>query len=50
MPGVFEVGRHVPIGAVIEEIILLAACSLEENGKDKYAICPCVDRIVNGDH
>src|SRR5919201_2646791 len=24
MPGVFEVGRHVPIGVVIEEIVLLA--------------------------
>jgi hypothetical protein len=24
MPGVFEVGRHVPVGVAIEEIVLLA--------------------------
>jgi len=29
MPGVFEVGRHVPIGVAIEEIVLLAECSLD---------------------
>lgn len=29
MPGVFEVGRHVPVGVAIDEIILLAECSLE---------------------
>src|SRR5262245_61559284 len=29
MPGVFEVGRHVPIGVAIEEILFLAECSLE---------------------
>ena len=28
MPGVFEVGRTVPIGVAIEEILLLAHCSL----------------------
>src|SRR5213592_4665134 len=29
MPGVFEVGRHVPIGVAIDEIVLLAECSLD---------------------
>ena len=29
MPGVFEVSRDLPIGRAIEEILLLAECSLE---------------------
>ena len=29
MPGVFEVGRNVPVGIAIEDIFLLAECSLE---------------------
>ena len=29
MPGVFEVSRTIPIGPVIEDIILLLECSLE---------------------
>ena len=28
-PGVFEVGREVPIGAAIDDLLLLAECSLE---------------------
>jgi len=38
MPGVFEVGRHVPIGVAIEEIVLLADCSLdgEWEGQVRY--------------
>lgn len=38
MPGVFEVGREVPIGAAIEEIILLLECSLpgEWEGQVRY--------------
>jgi hypothetical protein len=38
MPGVFEVGRHVPIGVAIEEILLLAECSLdgEWEGQVRY--------------
>ena len=30
MPGVFEVGRHVPMGIAIEEIELLALCSFKD--------------------
>jgi hypothetical protein len=41
MPGVFEGSRDLPIGRAIEEILLLAECSLEGNGKAKYAICHC---------
>ena len=29
MPGVFEVSRHVPVGVAIEEIEILALCSLD---------------------
>lgn len=29
MPGVLEVGRSVPIGTAIEEILLMAECSLD---------------------
>jgi hypothetical protein len=38
MPGVFEVGRHVPIGVAIEEIVLLAERSLgnEWQGQVRY--------------
>jgi hypothetical protein len=38
MPGVFEVGRHVPIGVAIEEIVLVAECSLdgEWEGQVRY--------------
>jgi hypothetical protein len=38
MPGVFEVGRAVPIGVAIEEIVLLAECSLdgEWEGQVRY--------------
>jgi hypothetical protein len=38
MPGVFEVGRHVPIGVAIEEIVLLTECSLdgEWEGQVRY--------------
>jgi hypothetical protein len=38
MPGVFEVSRSVPISTVIEDIILLAECSLdgEWEGQVRY--------------
>jgi hypothetical protein len=38
MPGVFEVSREVPIGVAIEEILLLAECSLagEWEGQVRY--------------
>ncbi|RMD93461.1 MAG: hypothetical protein D6813_04085 [Calditrichaeota bacterium] len=38
MPGVFEVSRKVPIGRAIEDILILAECSLEGewNGQVRY--------------
>jgi len=38
MPGVFELGRHVPVGVAIEEIVLLAECSEdgEWDGQVRY--------------
>jgi hypothetical protein len=38
MPGVFEVSRDVPIGVAIDEILLLAGCSLtgEWEGQVRY--------------
>jgi hypothetical protein len=38
MPGVFEVGRHVPIGIAIDELELMAECSLENewHGQVRY--------------
>jgi hypothetical protein len=40
MPGVFEVGRHVPIGVAIEEIVLLAECSLDEEWEGQVRYLP----------
>lgn len=38
MPGVFEADRHVPVGLVIEDVLLLAECSLagEWEGQVRY--------------
>jgi hypothetical protein len=38
MPGVFEVSREVPVRVAIEDILLLAECSLdgEWNGQIRY--------------
>jgi len=38
MPGVFEVGRDIPMGIVIEDLILLTECSLgdEWEGQVRY--------------
>lgn len=40
MPGVFEVSRRVPIGLAIEEIILLAQCSLEGEWEGQVQYLP----------
>lgn len=38
MPGVFEVGRSVPIGVAVEDLLLIADCSLpgEWEGQVRY--------------
>lgn len=35
MPGVFAIGLDVPIGAVIEELLLITECSEEEEWTDQ---------------
>lgn len=40
MPGVFEVSRRVPVGLAIEEIILLAECSLDGEWKGQVRFLP----------
>jgi hypothetical protein len=40
MPGVFEVRRDLPIGCAIEEILLLAECSLEGEWEGQIRYLP----------
>ena len=40
MPGVFEVGRHVPIGVAIDEILLLAQCSVDQEWEGQVRYLP----------
>ncbi len=40
MPGVFEVGCELSIGAVIEDLLLLAECSLEGEWEDQIRYLP----------
>jgi hypothetical protein len=40
MPGVFEVGRHEPIGVAIEEIVLLAECSFDDEWQGQVRYLP----------
>jgi hypothetical protein len=40
MPGVFEVSRKVPVGVAIEEIVLLAECSLEGEWEGQVRYLP----------
>jgi hypothetical protein len=40
MPGVFEVGREVPIGAAIDDLLLLAECSVEGEWEGQVRYLP----------
>ena len=40
MPGVFEVSQYLPIGQAIEEILLVAACSLEGEWEGQIRFLP----------
>ena len=40
MPGVFEVSRAVPIGRAIEDILLLAECSLDDEWEGQVRYLP----------
>jgi hypothetical protein len=40
MPGLFEVGRRVPVGLAIEEILLIADCSLPGEWEGQVRFLP----------
>ena len=40
MPGVFEVSRAVPVGRAIEDILLLAECSLDSEWEGQVRYLP----------
>jgi hypothetical protein len=40
MPGVFEVSQYLPIGQAIEEILLLAECSLDGEWEGQIRFLP----------
>jgi len=40
MPGVFEISQEIPIGQAIEEILLLAECSLEGEWEGQIRFLP----------
>jgi hypothetical protein len=40
MPGVFEISRAVPIGVAIEDVLLLAECSLEGEWEGQVRYLP----------
>ena len=40
IPGLFEVSRRVPVGLAIEEIILIAECSLEGEWEGQVRFLP----------
>jgi hypothetical protein len=40
MPGVFEISRAIPIGRVIEDILLLVECSLEGEWEGQVRYLP----------
>jgi hypothetical protein len=40
MPGVFEVRRSVPVGVAIEDILILAGCSLEGEWEGQVRYLP----------
>jgi len=40
MPGVFEVSHSAPVGPVIEDILLLAECSLEGEWEGQIGYLP----------
>lgn len=40
MPGIFEISRAVPVGRAIEDILLLAECSLENEWEGQVRYLP----------
>lgn len=40
MPGLIEVGDHLPIGLVIEDLLLLAECSRDDDWQGRVDFLP----------
>jgi hypothetical protein len=40
MPGIFEVNRRLPIGELIDELVLLVECSLEGEWEGQVRYLP----------
>jgi hypothetical protein len=40
MPGLFEAGRRVPVAVTIDDIVLLATCSLDREWEDRITYLP----------
>lgn len=40
MPGVFEIGQHVPVAVAIEEVLMLAQCSIEGEWEGQVRYIP----------
>jgi hypothetical protein len=40
MPGVFEVSRDIPMGVVIEDLVLLTKCSFEDEWEGQVRYLP----------
>jgi hypothetical protein len=40
MPGIFEVSRAIPIGRAIEDILILAECSLDDEWRGQVRYLP----------
>lgn len=40
MPGLIESGRHVPVASVIDDIVLLATCSLDGEWEGRVTYLP----------
>ena len=40
MPGIFELNRSIPIGHAIEDILLIAECSLENEWQGQVRYLP----------
>ncbi len=40
MPGLFEIGRRIPLGQAIEDLLLLAQCSRDDEWKGRVLYLP----------
>jgi hypothetical protein len=40
MPGVFEVDQELPVGLVIQELVILAECSIENEWEGQVRYLP----------